>query len=96
MTTRLADAGTPPLPPMSTIGELRAALRTGYGFSGDADRFEAELALAIDHADPADLSCVVRLVEEFRGRVIARQDPGFDTAVAIAVAEIRAVRRAAS
>jgi anti-sigma regulatory factor (Ser/Thr protein kinase) len=32
------------------------------------------------------------LVEEFRGRVIARQDPSFDSAVAAAVAEIRSAR----
>jgi hypothetical protein len=64
----------------------------GYGFADDADDFEAELAREINHAAPADLSGVVRLVEEFRGRVIARQDPSFDSAVATAVAEIRSAR----
>ncbi|MFI2424707.1 hypothetical protein ACH5A7_11490 [Streptomyces sp. NPDC018955] len=77
---------------MRTIGELRAALVMGYGFPGDADDFEAELAREISHADPADLSGVVRLVEEFRGRIVARQDPAFDTAVAAAIAEIRTAR----
>ncbi|MFH9730587.1 hypothetical protein [Streptomyces sp. NPDC017260] len=67
----------------------------GYGFPGDADDFEAELARELNRADPADLSGVVRLVEEFRGRVAARQDPAFGTAVAVAVAEIRLARRAA-
>ncbi|MFE0181591.1 hypothetical protein [Streptomyces olivaceus] len=38
---------------MRTIGELRAALTMGYGFPGDADDFEAELARRINHADPA-------------------------------------------
>ncbi|MEV0909212.1 hypothetical protein [Streptomyces hokutonensis] len=80
------------LPSLRTIEELRAALAMGYGFPGDADGFEAELAREINHADPADLSGVVRLVEEFRGRVIARQDPSFDSAVAAAVAEIRSAR----
>ncbi|WP_409471589.1 hypothetical protein [Streptomyces sp. HC307] len=47
----------------------------------------------INRADPADLTGVVRLVEEFRGRVIARQDPDFDTAVAAAVTKIRAARK---
>ncbi|MEU6229573.1 hypothetical protein [Streptomyces sp. NPDC047042] len=79
---------------MRTIGELRAALTMGYGFPGDGDDFEAELAREINHSDPADLTGVVRLVEEFRSRVIARQDPDFDTAVDLAVAEIRAVRGA--
>jgi hypothetical protein len=64
----------------------------GYGFPGDADDFEAELAREINHADPADLSGVVRLAEEFRGRIIARQDPDFDSAVATAIADIRAAR----
>ncbi|WP_267242996.1 DUF6247 family protein [Streptomyces sp. PR69] len=94
MTTNPADSGPPQLPPMRTIGELRAALTMGYGFPGDADDFEAELARALNHADPADLSGIVRLVEEFRGRITARQDPGFDSAVAAAVAEIEAARKA--
>ncbi|MCL8014099.1 hypothetical protein [Streptomyces sp. AS02] len=64
----------------------------GYGFPGDADDFEAELAREINHADPADLTGIARLVEEFRGRIIARQDPDFDTAIATAVSEIRAAR----
>ncbi|KUO21673.1 hypothetical protein [Streptomyces dysideae] len=77
---------------MRTIGELHTALTLGYGFPGDADDFEAELAREINHSDPADLNGVVRLVEAFRGRVVARQDPDFDTAVAAAVAEIQAAR----
>jgi hypothetical protein len=77
---------------MRTIGELRAALTMGYGFPGDADDFEADLAREINYSDPADLTGVVRLVGEFRGRVIARQDPELDTAVDSAVAEIRAAR----
>ncbi len=95
MTTHPADSGPSSLPPMRTIGELRAALTMGYGFPGDADDFEAELAREINHSDPADLTGIVRLVEEFRGRVIARQDPDFDTAVAAAVAEIHAARGSA-
>ncbi|MEW2537739.1 hypothetical protein AB0920_33900 [Streptomyces olivaceus] len=78
---------------MRTTGELRAALTLGYGFPGDADDFEAELAREINHADPADLSGVVRLVEEYRGRVIALQDPAFGTSVVAAVVEIQAARR---
>ncbi|MEU5091874.1 hypothetical protein [Streptomyces sp. NPDC021356] len=92
MTAHLADPCAPQLPPMRTIGELRAALTMGHGFPGDADDFEAEPAREINLADPADLSGVVRLAEEFRSRIIARQDPVFDSAVAAAVAEIRAAR----
>jgi hypothetical protein len=95
MTTHPADDGPSHLPLTRTIGELRAALTMGYGFPGDADDFEAELAREINHADPADLTGIVRLVEEFRGRIIARQDPDFDTAVAAAMDEIHAARRTA-
>ncbi|WP_439948273.1 hypothetical protein [Streptomyces sp. BBFR109] len=95
MTAHPAESGSLPLPPMRTVGELRAALTMGYGFPGDADDFEAELAREINHADPADLSGVVRLVEEFRGRIIARQDPAFDSATATAVADLRAARGSA-
>ncbi|MBZ9645914.1 hypothetical protein [Streptomyces sp. PSKA30] len=58
MTTHPAASEPSHLPPMRTIGELRAALVMGYGFPGDADDFEAELAREINHADPADLSGV--------------------------------------
>jgi hypothetical protein len=94
MTTHPADSEPPILPAMRTIGELRAALTMGHGFPGDADDFEAELAREINHADPADLAGIVRLVEEFRGRIAARQDPDFDAAVAAAAAEIRTARGA--
>ncbi|MFA3875249.1 hypothetical protein ABS735_16380 [Streptomyces sp. MMCC 100] len=92
MTSDPAHSGQPQLPLVWAIGELRAALNRGYGFPGDADDFEADLAREIDHADPADLSGAVRLVEEFRGRLIARQDPTFSVSVAAAVAEIQATR----
>ncbi|MFF9486851.1 hypothetical protein [Streptomyces sp. NPDC014676] len=92
MPTNPADSEPSRLPLMLTIGELRAALARGYGFPGDADDFEAELAREINHADPADLSGVVRLVEEFRSRIVARQDPAFGTAVAAAITEIRTAR----
>ncbi|WP_165685740.1 hypothetical protein [Streptomyces sp. KO7888] len=88
-----ADSGHPRLPLLRAIGEMRAALKEGYGFPGDADAFEANLAHEIDYADPADMSGVIRLVEEFRGRVLARQDPAFSASVAAAIAEIQAARR---
>ncbi|MEV4045107.1 hypothetical protein RKD32_003036 [Streptomyces sp. SAI-195] len=93
MTADPVDSTHSQLPLVHAIGELRAALHRGYGFPGDADVFEADLAHEIEHADPADLSGAVRLVEEFRGRVIARQDPAFSAYVAAAVAGIQATRR---
>ncbi|WP_369168937.1 hypothetical protein AB5J49_13875 [Streptomyces sp. R28] len=56
-----------------SIAELRTALTMGYGFPGDADAFDTERAREIIHADPADLTGIVRLVDEFRGRIIARR-----------------------
>ncbi|MEU9637323.1 hypothetical protein ACGFZZ_31970 [Streptomyces tendae] len=93
MTADSVDSTRPQLPLVHAIGELRAALNRGYGFPGDADDFEADFAREIDQADPADLSGAVRLVEEFRGRVIARQDPAFSASVAAAVAGIQVARR---
>ncbi len=46
-----------------------------------------------DGPGAADLSGTVRLVEEFRGRVIARQDPAFSASVTAAVADIQAARQ---
>ncbi|WP_327190820.1 type II toxin-antitoxin system prevent-host-death family antitoxin [Streptomyces xinghaiensis] len=83
------------LPPMRTIGELRAALALGHGYRGDAGQFEAELARELHRADPTGpvgLSGIARLVEEFRGRVADNEDPAFGTAVAAAVVGIRTVR----
>ncbi|MGW0011695.1 hypothetical protein ACWDVX_18355 [Streptomyces tendae] len=93
MSADSVDSAHPQLPLVHAIGELRAALDRGYGFPGDADDFETDLAREIEHADPADLSGAIRLVEEFRGRVIARQDPAFSVSVAAAVTGIQATRR---
>ncbi|OKK02924.1 hypothetical protein AMK26_23350 [Streptomyces sp. CB03234] len=90
--TAQPDRGAGDLPPLRTVGEIRAALTLGYGFPGNADEFEAALAREINHADPADFSAVVAVIEEFRGRVAARQDPLFDQAVSAAVAEVQATR----
>ena len=85
---------------MRTVGELRATLTTGRGFPDDAGDSEAGPARELHRADPAGLSGLarlVRLVEEHRRRVIARQDPAFGSsvaaAVAAAVAELRTARR---
>ncbi|WP_055627653.1 hypothetical protein [Streptomyces hirsutus] len=92
MTAQSADFGPPQFPPMRTMGGLRTALTMSHGFPADADGFAAELAREIDHADPDGLNGVARPAEEFRGRIVARQDLGFDSSVAAAVAGIRAAR----
>ncbi|GHA23183.1 hypothetical protein GCM10010329_53240 [Streptomyces spiroverticillatus] len=63
-------------PPMGTLHELRAALRT-HG-AADLERFEAEL----DDADLDDLAQVRELIQAYRHRVLLRLDP--DGAAALA------------
>ncbi|GAA3487174.1 MULTISPECIES: hypothetical protein [Streptomyces] len=63
-------------PPMGTLHELRAALRTHS--TVDLERFEAEL----DDADLDDLAQVRELIQAYRHRVLLRLDP--DGAAALA------------
>ena len=58
------------VPPMRTLAELRAALKT-WGFPGDVDAFEEELA----DADLDDLTRVREITQAFRHRVLLRSDP---------------------
>ncbi|MFE5585643.1 hypothetical protein [Kitasatospora sp. NPDC056531] len=70
------------LPPMDTVQELRAALRAGHGYPGDAERLDAELAaqllrrVPVDRLDQVeevgtvvDLVAVGEIVAAYRGRV---------------------------
>ncbi|CAM5483418.1 hypothetical protein GCM10010329_67780 [Streptomyces spiroverticillatus] len=59
-----------PAPPMTTVRELRLALRT-YGTSAEVDEFEERLA----DADLDDLTQARRLVQRYRHRVLLRCDP---------------------
>lgn len=94
MTTQPTAPASPgrKLPPLRTVRDIRTALGQGYGFEGDADAFEAELATALSHAEAADLSEVTRVIQEFQGRIITRLDPDFEAAVAAGVAEIAEFR----
>ncbi|MFF5859568.1 hypothetical protein ACFY8B_28825 [Streptomyces sp. NPDC012751] len=58
------------VPPMRTLAELRAALRV-WGFPGDLESFERELA----DADLDDLTRVRGIVQAYRHRVMLRCDP---------------------
>ncbi|MFE5595383.1 hypothetical protein [Streptomyces sp. NPDC056549] len=70
--TAQPDHATPATPPpMRTIGELRTALRT-WGYAGDLDAFETELAAArLDD----DLHPVQEVVQAYRRRVLLRATP---------------------
>ncbi|MEU6979608.1 hypothetical protein [Streptomyces sp. NPDC046371] len=59
-----------PVPPMRTLAELRAALGV-WGFPGDLQRFEQELA----DADLDDLTHVRGITQAYRHRVLLRCDP---------------------
>lgn len=58
------------VPPMRTLAELRAALGV-WGFPGDLQRFEQELA----DADLDDLTRVREITQAYRHRVMLRCDP---------------------
>ncbi|MFF1908282.1 hypothetical protein [Kitasatospora sp. NPDC058218] len=88
---------------MDTVQELRAALRTGHGYPGDAERLDAELAeqllrrVPVDRLDqveevPAvvDLVAVAEIVAAYRGRVLLAADPQTADAVDQAVADLLA------
>ncbi|MFJ2745861.1 hypothetical protein ACIO3O_40090 [Streptomyces sp. NPDC087440] len=59
-----------PAPPMTTVRELRLALRT-YGTSTEVDEFEEKLA----DTDLDDLTQARRLIQTYRHRVLLRLDP---------------------
>ncbi|RST24951.1 hypothetical protein EF908_02315 [Streptomyces sp. WAC04770] len=58
------------IPPMRTLAELRTALRV-WGFPGDGEEFERELA----DADLDDLTRVREITQAYRHRVLLRCDP---------------------
>ncbi|WKU48674.1 hypothetical protein Q3V23_33915 [Streptomyces sp. VNUA116] len=60
----------PDLPPMRTLRELRAALRT-HGAPGDLDQLEE----ALDTADLDDLPRVRRITQHYHHRAVLRLDP---------------------
>ncbi|MCH5671711.1 DUF6247 family protein [Streptomyces gilvus] len=67
--------------PLETIGDLRAALRSGLGFPGGREAFEADLQHALEASSDTDLDAVVAVIVDYRGRIRLYQDPEFDIAV---------------
>ncbi|MFJ8631719.1 DUF6247 family protein [Streptomyces sp. NPDC093568] len=74
---------TPGHAPLSlkTIGDIRAALRSGHGFPGDRESFEADLQRALEASTETDLNAVALVIVDYRGRIRLYQDPHFDIAV---------------
>jgi hypothetical protein len=71
----------PAPPPLRTIGDIRAALRSGRGFTDDPVSFEADLHRALEVSSETDLNAIAMVIVDYRGRIRLRQEPDFDTAV---------------
>ncbi|WP_324783317.1 hypothetical protein [Streptomyces sp. H51] len=72
--------GAMPLPAIRTVDDLRSAL-SRYGFPGDRERFEEELAAAIGAASANDFAGAAAVVRSYRHRVLIRNSPEIMTAL---------------
>lgn len=76
-----ADRAVPTPLPLKTIGDIRAALRSGHGFPGDRETFETDLQHALETSSETDLRAVAAVIVDYRGRIRLYQDPECDIAV---------------
>ncbi|MFE6623219.1 DUF6247 family protein [Streptomyces sp. NPDC057740] len=81
MSAQHAETPGPTWLPLKTIGDIRAALRSGHGFPGDRESFEADLQRALEASSETDLNAVATVIVDYRGRIRLYQDPDFDIAV---------------
>ncbi|WP_320782211.1 DUF6247 family protein [Streptomyces sp. CRN 30] len=81
MSAQHAESVTPGPLPLKTLGDIRAALRSGHGFPGDRESFEADLQRALEASSETDLKAVADVIVDYRGRIRLYQDPDFDIAV---------------
>lgn len=81
MSAQRAETPHPGPPHLRTVADIRAALRDGRGFPGDAESFEADLARALDTATATDLHRVADVIMTYVDSIRAFSDPGFDDAV---------------
>ncbi|WP_395570916.1 DUF6247 family protein [Streptomyces sp. BK79] len=81
MSAQHAETGVPASLPLRTIGDIRAALRSGHGFPGDRESFEADLQRALEASTETDLEAVATVIVDYRGRIRLYQDPDFDIAL---------------
>ncbi|MCF4138870.1 hypothetical protein L1856_22210 [Streptomyces sp. Tue 6430] len=78
--------GAMPLPEIRTVDDLRGAL-SRYGFPGDRERFEEELAAAIGAAPTDDFAGAAAVVRAYRHRILIRNSPEVMAALEDARAE---------
>ncbi|EGG46856.1 DUF6247 family protein [Streptomyces griseoaurantiacus] len=76
-----AETAVPASLPLRTIGDIRAALRSGHGFPGDRESFEADMQRALEASSETDLEAVAAVIVDYRGRIRLYQDRDIDTAV---------------
>jgi hypothetical protein len=76
-----AETPAPAALPLKTIGDLRSALRSGHGFPGDRESFEADLQRALEASSETDLDAVAAVIVDYRGRIRLYRDPDVDIAV---------------
>ncbi|MDO0914657.1 DUF6247 family protein [Streptomyces sp. DT2A-34] len=81
MSAQYEETPRPAALPLKTIGDIRAALRSGHGFPGDRESFEADLQRALEASSETDLNAVATVIVDYRGRIRLYQDPDFDIAV---------------
>ncbi|MEW2301374.1 hypothetical protein AB0958_15565 [Streptomyces sp. NPDC006655] len=72
--------GAMPLPEIRTVDDLRSAL-SRYGFPGDRERFEAELAAATGASPTNDFAGAAAVVRAYRHRVLIRNSAEIMTAL---------------
>ncbi|WP_340378717.1 DUF6247 family protein [Streptomyces sp. SS7] len=81
MSAQHSETPVPAPLPLKTIGDIRAALRSGHGFPGDRETFEADLQHALETSTETDLNAIAAVIVDYRGRIRLYQDPEFDIAV---------------
>ncbi|MFI1423173.1 DUF6247 family protein [Streptomyces sp. NPDC020731] len=81
MSAEHVETSIPAPLPLRTIGGIRAALRSGHGFPGDRETFEADLQRALEASSETDLNAVAAVIVDYRGRIRLYQDPDFDIAI---------------
>jgi hypothetical protein len=67
-------SGAMPLPEIRSVGDLRSAL-SRYGFPGDRERFEEELAAAVGASRTNDFEGAAAVVWAYQHRVLIRNSP---------------------
>ncbi|QES52311.1 hypothetical protein DEJ50_10010 [Streptomyces venezuelae] len=79
-------------PQLRTLGDVRAALRAGYGLPGDKEDFERDLDRALERASETDFQAVAAVIIDYRGRIRLHSDPEYDLALQEAEQELLRLR----